>query len=971
MLIRVRKTVILFCVVLVSALLAGTVLYADEPDDLSGVQGESQVYDLNDDGEPVVCDEAGFEVSDTDGAGSQAVDSEDLVTADATPAITIKKIKADQEYEIRLTGVTTSYTSVLFYIWSDFNGQDDLIGNKAAKQTDGSYKFVMKIADYKHIGLFHVHTYGVDSANKKTFIKAKDFETTYPKGGKVSISKSNYSKGTFTVTVDSMVNPGSAKKITAKVWSKSDKSDAKTFTLTKQSDGTWGVNISLASFGMNDGVYQAEVTSTDKLGDKRTVGKTSVNMKSVHKVTFKSLGHDGLIKATISGLKYPGGINKVYLPTWSLTKGQDDIYWYLPSKDSSGNWTVTIKLANHKHLGKYQSVLYIRDSKDKLRSLEKATFSYLVPEGGTTSVSGVNRTAGTFDVKVSGIKNAALVKNVRVPVWCKKDQSDIKWYTAARQSDGSYKASVNIKDHKYSTGTYQVHSYATDIKGDLRMLSKSTCAMTGSASSFAVKGVSGKPASRLITVGGVVVPGGVKSVQIAVWSVNDGQDDLKWYQAPLQSGQYAATVDLLGHKSTGTFNAHVYGKTMGGGLCILARKTFSVSGSATGKVTASSVDGTKGTFVVTGSSLSSGQKISAVYYDVYSQADRSDRYQYAGTLTDGAYKATVNVKNHKYHFGTYTVELLAQLENGACVPAGKTTCKITASKYIYVTRISDSQVKVTLVDPSYSNTSSVLFPTWSSTGGQDDLIWYNGSKNSDGTWSAVISGINHLHAGTFNTHVYAKDSAANTTKLGQKTYTLTFSTGFTGRRLGVDVSHWNDRIDWTKVKNAGIKYAIIRCGYGRNSKDQDDREWARNVAECERLGIPYGAYIYSHAKTEAEALDEAKHCLRLLKGHYPKYPVYLDLEDPNDTAPLSNAMLAKISKKFCDTIKANGYKAGVYSSTSWWETKLTGNVYNSYSKWVAQWASRCYYTGKYDMWQFTSTGKVNGISGDVDLNYAY
>ena len=192
-------------------------------------------------------------------------------------------------------------------------------------------------------------------------------------------------------------------------------------------------------------------------------------------------------------------------------------------------------------------------------------------------------------------------------------------------------------------------------------------------------------------------------------------------------------------------------------------------------------------------------------------------------------------------------------------------------------------------------------------------------------------------------------------------------------KKGIDVSSWNETIDWEKVKADGIDYAIIRCGYGMDYVSQDDAQWNRNVAECERLGIPYGVYLYSYADTVERASKEADHVLRLLKGHNPSYPVYYDLED-NTIAGLSAELKGQIAKTFCDKIEAAGYKVGIYSNLNWWNNYLTDPVFHNsgWSKWVAQYNSTCDYKGNYDMWQCTSTGRVNGISGNsgnVDINF--
>ena len=188
-----------------------------------------------------------------------------------------------------------------------------------------------------------------------------------------------------------------------------------------------------------------------------------------------------------------------------------------------------------------------------------------------------------------------------------------------------------------------------------------------------------------------------------------------------------------------------------------------------------------------------------------------------------------------------------------------------------------------------------------------------------------------------------------------------------GRRFrrGIDVSQWQGMIDWEKVKASGIEFAIIRCGFSVDKEKYDDKYWRRNVSECERLGIPYGVYLYSYAQDTEWALSEAEHVLRLLKGHKPYYPVYFDMEDKST----EDCDLAAIATAFCNKIKAAGYKVGVYANKYWWETKLTDKCFSQWDRWVAQWSSSCTYKGAYSIWQYSDNGRVDGIDGPVDLDY--
>lgn len=192
---------------------------------------------------------------------------------------------------------------------------------------------------------------------------------------------------------------------------------------------------------------------------------------------------------------------------------------------------------------------------------------------------------------------------------------------------------------------------------------------------------------------------------------------------------------------------------------------------------------------------------------------------------------------------------------------------------------------------------------------------------------------------------------------------------------GMDVSTFNGNIDWEKVqRESDVDYAIIRCGYGNDYPDQDDVRWEYNASECERLGIPYGVYIYSYAMDIKEALSEAEHVLRLVQGRDLSLPIYLDLEDEKYTGSLTNKEIADIAEVFCNKIQEAGYDVGIYANLDWLENRLIDPRFDQWEKWVAQYNYRCDYEGSYSMWQCTSEGRVPGVegnNGNVDLNFDF
>lgn len=187
-------------------------------------------------------------------------------------------------------------------------------------------------------------------------------------------------------------------------------------------------------------------------------------------------------------------------------------------------------------------------------------------------------------------------------------------------------------------------------------------------------------------------------------------------------------------------------------------------------------------------------------------------------------------------------------------------------------------------------------------------------------------------------------------------------------KLGVDVSKHNGNVDWQAVKNAGYgSFAIIRAGYGGDYTNQDDPQFEKNVSECEKLGIPYGVYLYSYALNTNDAKGEVNHILRLLKkvGKNFKYGVWFDMEDAdnykkNHGMP-SNSTLVNICYTFCEAVENAGYYTGIYASLSWLNNQLNNSKLDRFDKWVAQWNNTgCTYKKVYSIWQNTNNVSIGG-----------
>ena len=187
---------------------------------------------------------------------------------------------------------------------------------------------------------------------------------------------------------------------------------------------------------------------------------------------------------------------------------------------------------------------------------------------------------------------------------------------------------------------------------------------------------------------------------------------------------------------------------------------------------------------------------------------------------------------------------------------------------------------------------------------------------------------------------------------------------------GIDVSSWQGVVDYRKVKASGIDFVIIRAGFGRETS-QKDNCFEQNYSAAKAAGLDVGAYWYSYADSAEDAVREAKACMEVIKGKKFEYPIYFDLEEQSQFAKGKN-FCDSVIKAFCGELEKNGYLAGLYCSTYYLNNFVSNNVAGKYPLWVAQYNYRCTYTAnKYGIWQYSSEGRVNGISGNVDMDYCY
>ena len=235
-----------------------------------------------------------------------------------------------------------------------------------------------------------------------------------------------------------------------------------------------------------------------------------------------------------------------------------------------------------------------------------------------------------------------------------------------------------------------------------------------------------------------------------------------------------------------------------------------------------------------------------------------------------------------------------------------------------------------------------------------------------------FTGIANITAAYIYTHVDVRSGGKwyGDEVHGNSSVTDDFYKYFGGEDMkGIDVSVHNGKIDWQKVRAAGIDFAILRAGYGKLASQKDDR-FEENYAGAKAAGIPVGAYWYSYAMTPEEAELEADVFLSVIKGKQFEFPVYFDLEEKKQF-DLGKEKVSAITRAFLERVEAAGYFVGLYGSASSLTTHTADDIKSRYTIWLAHWVDHTNYTGAYGIWQHSEKGSVDGINGSVDLDIGY
>ena len=585
--------------------------------------------------------------------------------------------KTSQGFDVVVTNVnsTKGVKTVKLPIWSSQGGQDDIIWYDATKQNDGTYKLSVDIRRHKNnYGDYNVHMYYVQSDGSLqgvTGTTTKVEEPKYSVTGTIRIE--NKTSQGFDVVVTDVSSTKGVKTVKLPVWSsQGGQDDIIWYDAAKQIDGTYKLSVDIRRHKNNRGEYNIHMYYVQSDGSLQGVTGTTTKVEepkysvtgTINIQNKTSQGFDVLI----TNVSDSNGISRVKVPIWTDKGGQDDIIWYDATKQSDGNYKVSVNVDKHKgERGTYNIHLYYIESNGKVRGVsgtktsvaEPSSAREIIPSQGVytfkkevevknspamaakteftfakgerirydkvldadhhqwisyVSYSGTrryipiatltneetpkpvqvtgtihieNKTSQGFDVVVTNVSSTKGVKTVKLPIWSSQGgQDDIIWYDAAKQNDGTYKLSVDIRRHKNNRGEYNIHMYYVQSDSSLQGVTGTTTKVE--EPKYSVTGtihIENKTSQGFdVVVTNVSSTKGVKTVKLPVWSSQGGQDDVIWYDAIKQTdGTYKLSVDIRRHKNNrGEYNIHMYYVQSDGSLQGVTGTTTKVEGPQTG-----------------------------------------------------------------------------------------------------------------------------------------------------------------------------------------------------------------------------------------------------------------------------------------------------------------------------------------------------------------------------------------------------
>ena len=565
-------------------------------------------------------------------------------------------------------------------IWSEINGQDDIIWYTADRQNNGTYTVNVKASAHKNsTGLYNVHLYyiqkdgqltGVGGTTTQVFI-GKTPEQLKPKAS-FSIENNNAKAGTFDAVITNISAPLGVKEVLVPSWSlENGQDDLIWHKATKQNDGSYRVTIKASEHKGNKGNYRADAYIVDNSNNRHYIAEKVVSVDYARPSGVLTIENNntaaGTFDAVVRNIVAPTGLKEVLVPSWSLAGGQDDLIWHKATRQADGSYRVTIKATDHKNsTGKYRADAYIVDDSNKRFYLtEKVVEVTQTRPSASLAIENNNADLGTFDAVIRNIVAPNGVKEVLVPSWSLVNgQDDLVWHKASRQSDGSYRVTIKASEHKNSLGNYRADLYIVDNANQRHYVTETIVDVKHNKPVGTISVVNNNKDTGTfdVIISDVYSSKGVRTVQVPIWSEKDGQDDIIWYEATRQAnGTYTVNVQATKHKnSTGLYNIHLYYILNDGSQVGVGGTTTTVefrNAKTKTQTYITNVNSEAGSYTVVVDQAPQGRQIKNIRVAVWSESNQGNLSWYNTAPTGTHTEINVSTVNHKNLIGNYTTHV--------------------------------------------------------------------------------------------------------------------------------------------------------------------------------------------------------------------------------------------------------------------------------------------------------------------------
>ena len=565
-------------------------------------------------------------------------------------------------------------------IWSEINGQDDIIWYTANRQNNGTYTVNVKASAHKNsTGLYNVHLYyvqkdgqltGVGGTTTQVFI-GKTPEQLKPKAS-FAIENNNAKAGTFDAVITNISAPLGVKEVLVPSWSlENGQDDLIWHKATKQTDGSYRVTIKASEHKGTKGNYRADAYIVDTSNNRHYIAEKVVAVDYARPSGVLTIENNntaaGTFDAVVRNIVAPTGLKEVLVPSWSLAGGQDDLIWHKATRQADGSYRVTIKATDHKNsTGKYRADVYLVDDSNKRFYLtEKVVEVTQTRPSASLFIENNNADLGTFDAVIRNIVAPNGVKEVLVPSWSLVNgQDDLVWHKASRQTDGSYRVTIKASEHKNSLGNYRADVYIVDNANQRHYVTETIVDVKHNkpVGTISVVNNNNDTGTFDVIISDVYSSKGVRTVQVPIWSEKDGQDDIRWYEATRQAnGTYTVNVQATNHKnSTGLYNIHLYYILNDGSQVGVGGTTTTVefrNAKTKTQTYITNVNSEAGSFTVVVDQAPQGRQIKNIRVAVWSESNQGNLSWYNTAPTGTHTEINVSTVNHKNLIGNYTTHV--------------------------------------------------------------------------------------------------------------------------------------------------------------------------------------------------------------------------------------------------------------------------------------------------------------------------